>query len=397
MSRGTTARINLDNLRHNYALIAEKAGNASPGCGVIAVVKADAYGHGLPQVVAALPEGAAFGVATIDEARLIRRLRPEAKILLLEGFLDQTELEQATALALDCVIHQPFQLDLLQAVQSAVPHNLWLKIDTGMNRLGFPQDQWQAALARLQAIQPKARVTLMTHFASSDEPGSELTLRQVEAIATLGRSCALSASNSAAVFNFPDLSLNWVRVGLALYGASPMPGLLGKELGLKPVMRLSANVIGIKAIRAGQSAGYGGHWTAPVDTQLAVLGIGYGDGYPWHAQNGTPVFINGLYYKLAGRVSMDMLAVEIGPDSDVSVGDEAILWGEQLPLEVIARHANTIPYVLPCGLTSRVRYVYEHTGGAAAGQKAPVAKDAPSASPASGQAGLAGTTAPDIS
>ncbi len=358
MSRGTIACINLDALRHNYALVAEKARSASPGCGIIAVVKADAYGHGLPQVVSALPETAAFGVATLDEARVIRRLRPQARVLLLEGFLNPAELEQATALSLDCVIHQSFQLDLLESRAPKVPQNLWLKIDTGMNRLGFPQDQWRSALARLQAINP-ASITLMTHFASADEPASEQTLRQVETIAELGCSYPVSASNSAAVFNFPDLSLDWVRVGLALYGASPMPGLLGQELGLKPVMRLLANVIGIKSIRAGQSAGYGGHWQAPVDTQLAVLGIGYGDGYPWHAQNGTPVYINGLYYKLAGRVSMDMLAVEVGPESSVSVGDTAILWGEQLPVEVVSRHAGTIPYVLPCGLTSRVRYVYE--------------------------------------
>ncbi len=369
MSRGTTACINLDALRHNYALIAKKAQEASPGCGIIAVVKADAYGHGLPQVVSALPETAAFGVATLDEARVIRRLRPQARVLLLEGFLNPAELEQATALSLDCVIHQPFQLDLLESRAPKVPQNLWLKIDTGMNRLGFPQDQWRSALARLQAINP-ASITLMTHFASADEPARDQTLRQVEAIAELGHSYPVSASNSAAVFNFPDLSLDWVRVGLALYGASPMPGLLGQELGLKPVMRLSANVIGIKSIRAGQSVGYGGHWQAPVDTQLAVLGIGYGDGYPWHVQNGTPVYINGLYYKLAGRVSMDMLAVEIGPESPVAVGDTAILWGEQLPVEVVARHAGTIPYVLPCGLTSRVRYVYEGTDSVLPGPRA---------------------------
>ncbi len=362
MSRGTTARIDLDNLRHNYSVIAEKAGNASPGCGVIAVVKADAYGHGLPQVVTALPDEAAFGVATLSEARQIRALRPAARVLLLEGFLDAEELQQACQLHLDCVIHQPFQLDLLENAAPQVPKNLWLKIDTGMNRLGFLPGQWHQALKRIEAAVPDATVTLMTHFATADEANREQTQRQIEALVALdelAENYPLSAANSAAVFNFPDLSLNWVRVGLALYGASPLPDILGKELGLKPVMRLSANVIAIKPLAAGQPVGYGGHWHAPQDTRLAILGIGYGDGYPWHAQSGTPVYVNGLYYKLAGRVSMDMLAVDIGPESPVKPGDTAILWGEELPMEVIARHARTIPYVLPCGLTSRVHYSYQ--------------------------------------
>ncbi len=358
MSRGTTASINLNHLRHNFSLVAQKADAASPGCGVIAIVKADAYGHGLEPVVKALPQEAAFGVATLSEARTIRRLRPQAKILLLEGFLDAAELQAARTLALDCVIHQPFQLQLLENSPQQVPLNLWLKVDTGMNRLGFPRSQWTDVLQRLKSIAPASNITVMTHFASADQADSEHSMKQLEALTDLECGLSMSAANSAAIFSFPETSFRWVRAGLALYGISPMADILGSELGLKPVMRLAANVIALKDIQAGEKVGYGGCWQAPVDSRIAVLGIGYGDGYPWHARNGTPVYINGLYYKVVGRVSMDMLAVEIGRDSAVGIGDEAVLWGEELPVEVVARHAETIPYVLPCGLTSRVQYVY---------------------------------------
>ncbi len=365
MSRGTTASIDLDNLLHNYQVLSEKAKAASPGCKIIAVVKADAYGHGLAQVVDALPESAAFGVATVEEAVFIRQRRSRARILLLEGFLDAGEMRLAHELDLDCVIHQNEQISLLEKEPGAVARRLWLKVDTGMHRLGFSQDSWRDALARLQKAAPKAQITLMTHFACADEMNADLTLRQVESITGLTGNWPLSVANSAAVFNFPDMSFDWVRAGLSLYGVSPLDGVLGQDLDLKPVMTLSANVIAIKAVSAGQSVGYGGCWRAPDDTRLAIVGIGYGDGYPWHAASGTPVYINGLYFKLAGRVSMDMLAVDIGPNSGVEVGDEVVLWGEKLPVEVVAKHAGTIPYVLPCGLTSRVRYVYKGQGACA--------------------------------
>lgn len=360
--RPAWAAINLAALRHNLNEVRKQAGQAR----VLAILKANAYGHGLVRIAQALDGADAFGVARIDEALALRKAGIVKPIVLLEGFFNASELPVLAASGLQPVIHSEYQLRQLEAAQGlSQPLKVWLKVDTGMHRLGIDPGQAVSFYQRLQHCENvQGQPVLMSHFASADIPQAEQNAQQCETFEPLAAAldAPLSFSNSAALFAAIAPNDNWVRPGLALYGVSPLAEKTTAELNLHPVMSLQASVISVRDIKAGDDVGYGAAWRAAQATRIAVLAIGYGDGYPRLAPQGTPIWINGRCYPLAGRVSMDMLSVDLGPDSDVAVGDTGVLWGSELPVEGIAAQVGTIPYELLCNVARRVALDYtEHS------------------------------------
>ncbi len=358
MSRGTQAVINFSHLLHNYKQLKKRAPNK-----LVLVVKADAYGHGLKQTVKALGEVDCFAVATLAEALLIRKHRPNVRILLLEGFLDANELHISLANHFDCVIHQTPQLELFLQLNTTQKINIWLKYDSGMNRLGFDDDGFEHAFHAIEKHKNLGELVLMSHFASANESNNDFTTTQKQRFLKHAKHYPLSLSNSAALLNQNNLTDEWCRVGLALFGVSPFVDKTAKELGLKPVMSLKTNVIAVKNIKAGQSIGYGQTYISTKAKKIAIIGLGYGDGYPWALSQNAHVKIKNHKAKILGRISMDMMAIDISSIADVSLGDAVLMWGEskqgQLPVEIVAQNAQTIAYVLLCQVTSRVSYKYE--------------------------------------
>lgn len=355
--RPTKAVIDLDALRHNFQTIQSIASNSK----VIAVVKADAYGHGLVHIAKALPDAEMFAVATPAEAYSLRRAGVKQPILLLEGFFEAKELPKIVKNDLELVVHHSAQLDALAKLNTEQTINVWLKIDSGMNRLGFKLHELpevEKALASIDCINKS--VKLMSHFATADDPDDSFTEQQIRTFLDTTKHLVWdkSMANSAGILDSKGAHFDWVRPGLILYGCSPMLDTTGADYNLKPVMSFESQIMSIKDLKKGESTGYGRHWFAEKDTVIALVAVGYGDGYPRHAKNGTPVWINGRTVPLVGRVSMDMLAVEIGPDYADKIGDRAVLWGKELPAEIVAAHADTIPYTLSCGVTGRVHFVY---------------------------------------
>jgi alanine racemase len=341
-------------LRHNLEVIRRLA----PKSRVMAVIKANAYGHGIIAAARALDAADAFAVARIDEGLALRAAGIKKPIVLLEGVLDTEQLNAAAAADFESVIHSPEQIDLLRAAPSGARYKVWLKLDSGMNRLGFKGEAFRSAYAALSGSPAvKAPVNLITHLASADMPDLPTTAEQlmVYAAATRGLAGEHSLESSAALIGFPESQADWVRPGLLLYGISPFRGSTGKDHGLRPVMTLRSRVIAVKDLVVGDQVGYGGDWSATRPTRLAIVAVGYGDGYPRSASSGTPVLVNGGHAALVGRVSMDMIAVDV---TDVQrppkVGDPVILWGEGLPVEEVAMWAETIPYTLVCGINQRV-------------------------------------------
>lgn len=360
MSRGTKAWLDLSALQHNLSVIHSLA----PDCRVLAVVKANGYGHGLERMVETLSAGGgrrivdAFAVATIDEALRVRRNCPKGRVLLLEGVTSADELALVAKHDFDMVVHCVPQLELLQAADPTHPYRVWLKVDTGMHRLGFPMEQaydvWQTLSAMPQVTGP---VILMSHLANADDLQDPFTDLQQGCFETLRQTLPVSESslaNSAAIAGWPNTHYDWVRPGLLLYGASPLRDRTSQQLDLQPVMTLKSTLIAINHCQTGDRIGYGGHFRCPEPMPIGVVAIGYGDGYPRHASNGTPVLVNGVRCPLVGKVSMDMLCVDLRPLRNVAIGDEAVLWGQGLPVEEIAHCADMIPYELLCGITSRV-------------------------------------------
>lgn len=321
----------------------------------MAVVKANAYGHGLVSTALCLTDADAFAVARLDEALALRAAGVRKPIVLLEGVFNAEQLEEAARQQLEIVVHEPGQLALLERAGSAHRFIVWLKMDTGMNRLGFRPAQVPEAFEALRRSAGSVlELRLLTHFASADER-SPATARQMEVFAGLVEGCPLARSlaNSAAVFALPAAHADWIRPGLALYGVSPFPEQIGADLDLVPAMRLVSTVIAVRDVPCGETAGYGGAWRALRDSKLAIIAAGYGDGLPRALPNGTPVLVRGVRAALAGRVSMDMIAVDV-TGQGVHVGDEAVLWGPELPVEEIASHAGTISYELLCAVSQRV-------------------------------------------
>ena len=356
MSRATTATIHVDALRHNLAQVRALA----PHSRVMAVVKADGYGHGLERVAHALEGADAFGVAALSDAERLRAAGLSQRIVLLSGFDEPADLTQLRRLGVDTVVHHESQLAMLEADPSADPIRVWLKFDTGMHRLGFAPERAREIHARLRALpQVDGQLNLMTHFASSDEFGGGQTRQQIagfgEATAALGG--AVSLSNSAAVLGWPEAHRDWVRAGGALYGLSVVAGKTGADFGLKPAMTLSTRIIAINRVARGERIGYSATWQCPEDMDVGVAAIGYGDGYPRAAPAGTPVLVNGVRVPVIGRVSMDLMTLDLRGLSNVAVGDPVTLWGPDLPVEQVAEAAGTISYELTCSITRRVRFV----------------------------------------
>ncbi len=355
MSRATEAHIDLSAFQANLHTVRRCA----PAARVLAVIKADGYGHGLLRTARALAGADAFGVACIEEARLLRDGGVEEPVVLLEGFFEADELAEVADLALTPVIHHPWQLAALEAARLGRPLAVILKVDSGMHRLGFPPGDAAAAHARLQACPGVADIQLMTHLACADQRDSDVTLHQLDcfAEATAGLAGARSIANSAAILQWPASHGDWVRPGIMLYGVSPFGDSSGREEGLTPVMTFHSQLISVRRCRRGDAVGYGGSWRCPRDMPLGVVAAGYGDGYPRSAAQGTPVLVNGQRVPLVGRVSMDMLCVDLRSQPHAQVGDEVVLWGGDLPVEEVARCAGTIPYELLCGVTRRVRFI----------------------------------------
>ena len=341
-------------LRHNLRVIRAR----TAGARVIAVVKANAYGHGLVSTALALGDADALAVARLEEALALRRAGIGARIVLLEGVFSLAELAEAVYEGLDLVVHDAAQIDLLERADAAAARcALWLKIDTGMNRLGFAPREFAAVLARIRGLSPAPReLRLLTHLACANERDDQVTRAQLERFraATHGLDYEVSIANSAGIFGAVPLGCHWVRPGLALYGASPFADCPADSLGLQPVMTFMSSVIAVRRVARGEAVGYGGSWVAPHDSQIAIVAAGYGDGVHRSFANGAAVLVNGARAPLTGRVSMDMLAVDVSGLSGVRVGTPVVLWGEGLPVEEAAQHAGTIAYELLCSVSPRV-------------------------------------------
>lgn len=356
MTRATRAEINLSALRHNLQ-VARSSSQAKQ----LAVIKANGYGHGLVEVAHALSDADGFGVATINEAISLRESGVYQPILLLEGFNRPDDLLLMHAYKLESAIHSDEQINILEK-HASKPYRVWLKVDTGMHRLGFAPDQVSNVYQRLSendCIQQP--ITLMTHFASADDQKSDYSqqqLKQFEEVTAGFTKSEKSLANSAGLLGLPASHADWVRPGIMLYGASPFVSGNAADHNLQPVMTLKSEIIAIHNFKKGDSIGYGQSYVCEADMPVATIAIGYGDGYPRHAANGTPVLINGQQVPLVGRVSMDMITVDLRKLKKVKVGDEVILWGEGLPVELIAESADTISYELFCGVTQRVKFDY---------------------------------------
>lgn len=354
--RATTATIHLGALRRNLVRARELAGGAR----LMAVVKADGYGHGLERVARALAAADAFGVASIADGLRLRAAGHTGRIVVLSGPDGASDLAEMRRLELDAVIHHASQLDWLAAERGGRPLRAWLKLDSGMHRLGFPLAQAAAVHARLAAMPAVAgEIVLMSHFAASDEFANPLTARQLEdfTAATAGLPGPRSLANSAALLAFPAARGDWVRAGGLLYGLSVVAGQAGADFGFAPAMTLATRLLAVKSLRRGERVGYAATWEAPEDMPLGIAAIGYGDGYPRSAASGTPVLVRGQPAAIVGRVSMDLVTIDLRGVAGPAVGDEVLLWGPALPVERIAEHAGTISYELTCGMTRRVLFV----------------------------------------
>ena len=372
------ATVDTGALQHNLQAVRQWA----PHSRIMAVIKANAYGHGLVAAARALESADSFAVARVDEGLTLRAAGIHKSTVLLEGVFDREQLDAAAAAGFELVVHTVEQIELLRAAKAdaadkagvadkagavgagaAGGFKVWLKLDSGMNRLGFKGAAFDSALKTLSALPGGVQtpVNLFTHLASADSPELSATTEQLArfAQATASLPGERSIANSAGMLSFPESQADWVRPGLLLYGVSPFTGTIGADYGLKAAMTLHTHVIAVKDLAPGEHVGYGGDWTARRPARLAVAAVGYGDGYPRNLASGSPVLVNGLRAPLAGRVSMDMIGIDVTDlPRPPRLGDPVILWGAGLPVEEIAVWANTIPYELLCGISQRVAVTY---------------------------------------
>lgn len=362
MTRPAQALIDIEALQHNLTRVK----TAAPGRRVMAIIKADAYGHGIVRAARALVAADGYGVASIDEAIILREAGVTHSVTLLEGVFEASELGLVRQHGLNVVVHHAAQIEMLEHAAQKSPVGVWLKIDSGMHRLGFAPSEvkpaWQRLMACAGVTQP---IGLMTHFASADDASSSDTVRQLACFeqATAGLAGERSLANSAAILGWPQTQADWVRPGIMLYGVSPFINGRAAEQGLKPVMTLRSALIAVHQFKRGDAIGYGAGYVCPQDMPVGVVAIGYGDGYPRHAANGTPVLVNGKRAALIGRVSMDMICVDLSAAPNARVGDPVVLWGAGLPVEAVAESADTIAYELLCGVARRVPSVEVHGQG----------------------------------
>lgn len=353
------ALIDLNALRANF----DQVRQLTPRSPILAVVKADAYGHGLVAIARALaPLADGFAVARIDEAQTLRAAKIDKRIVLLAGFHSLPELIQCADQGIDIVLHKLIDVESLLNAAVSSPIRVWLKYNSGMHRLGLNATEFQSAWQRLSASANVAEIILMTHYSNADAGTFQLLQQQSSAFGELCQSldAPRSQANSAGIIRKLASSCDWVRPGIMLYGANPVANSIPASVAMKlqPVMTLRSTIIAIHQLKPGDSVGYNGHWTAPRDSVIATVAVGYGDGYPRHAKNGTPVYVNGHKASLVGTVSMDLLSIDISDCENISIGDEVILWGQQPTVATVAHHAGTISYELLTSVTSRVPRVY---------------------------------------
>jgi len=358
MYRRTRARIDLDAVRANFRLAARLA----PGSRNIAVIKGNAYGHGMLAVADALDELApAYAVAILEEAIELRDHGVSKPLLVLEGVYSDAALAEAAAKDLILMLHAPEQLDLLLAAKLEAPPALWLKVDTGMHRLGLAPD---ALLPTLDALRAAALVAtppvVCTHLASADARENPQTERQLGVFDTLtrGLDLPLSIANSAGILAWPDSHSDWNRPGYMLFGDSPLRKAVAAAEELEPAMHFEAELIAVREIAAGEAVGYGGRWCAERPSTIGTVAVGYADGYPRHAPDGTPTRVGGAIAPLVGIVSMDMITVDLTDVPHARPGDLVTLWGEGLPIATVAEHVGSTGYELLTRVSERVPRVY---------------------------------------
>ncbi len=357
------AEIDTQALRKNYRILKAQA----KGAKVMAVVKANAYGHDVEVVANALPHADAFGVARLNEALKLRHARVSNRIVVLGGILTVEDWQLAHANGLDVVLHQASQLDslaeFLEPFTGASNIAIWLKFDTGMHRLGFALYELQSTVKMLASLQSKLRqpIIVMSHLANADDPADPYTDAQLSAFKSLQahfselHEVEYSLANSSALLHRIDTNFNWVRSGLALYGVSGTD--IESKFQLTPVMSLCSRLIEVKTVKKGEGIGYGQIWHAPQDTVIGIASLGYGDGYPRELEVQTPIFVGTKECNVVGRVSMDLLAIDLSNCPDARVGDAVEAWGKQVSVREVAASAGTIPYTLLCGISQRVETV----------------------------------------
>ncbi|MEH6365390.1 MAG: alanine racemase [Pseudomonas marincola] len=353
--RPARALIDLNALRHNYRLAREVSGAKA-----LAVIKADAYGHGAVRCAKALQDEVdGFAVACIEEALELREAGIRAPILLLEGFFEAAELELIEQHDFWCVVHSLWQLEALERAHLNRALTVWLKLDSGMHRVGFHPDDYVAAHERLQASSNVGKVVLMSHFARADELDCSRSEEQLEAFEQVrsGIDAEISLRNSPSVLGWPQVPSDWVRPGIMLYGATPFeqPQTLASQL--QPVMTLESKIISVRELPAGEPVGYAGSFVTERPTRVGVVAMGYADGYPRHAPTGTPVAVDGQLTRLIGRVSMDMITVDLTDLPQAGLGSRVEFWGKQVLASDVASRAGTIPYQIFCNLR-RVPLLY---------------------------------------
>ncbi len=354
------ALIDRQALKHNYQQLLEKSLNKK----IVAVVKGDAYGHGAVEVARTLTEIGAekFAVSRIEEAVELRDAGITQPILLLEGCFCQQDVVLASKYGFEPVVHHMQQVQDIENADVSSAVKVWLKLDTGMHRIGVQPEEFAGYVARLERCpHVAAPVNAVSHFCRADEPDARTTLDQLAVFTETTALCRgeKTIANSAGILYWPESHFDWVRAGIALYGASPNENQSAEALNLQPVMTLESQLIAVRSHKAGAPVGYGETWVAKNDTKIGVIAVGYGDGYPRSAPIGTPVYINGRIVPLVGRVSMDMMTVDLGADSTEKVGDRVELWGKNLPVSRVAKKIGTISYELMIQLTRRVPRIYE--------------------------------------
>ncbi|MBC7500293.1 MAG: alanine racemase [Herminiimonas sp.] len=353
MPRPISAIIDIAALQHNLRV----AKTCSPRAKVWAIVKANAYGHGLDNAVTAFALADGLGLIEIDAAVDLRARGWRKPVLLLEGFFQPADLQVVADCSLDTAIHCNEQIAMLEAAHLALPVDIHLKMNTGMNRLGFTPAEFRVAYHRLRMIPSVRNITLMTHFANADEPlhGALPLAEQMRRFdsGAQGLAGALSLSNSAGSLMHSELHSDWIRPGIMLYGGTP-GGKSAESFGLLPAMTLTSEIIGVQQIDIGDAVGYGSRFIANRPTRVGVVACGYADGYPRHAPNGTPVLVDGLRTELIGRVSMDMLTVDLSTVPSARIGSKVVLWGAGLPIDEVANASGTIGYELMCARAQRV-------------------------------------------
>jgi len=358
--RPILATIHLDALRHNLHV----AQSAAPNSKVMAVIKANGYGHGVLRVAAGLHEAHGFAVLGLSEAVALRDAGYQQTILLLEGVFATSELAIVSQLKISPVIHCEQQISMLEQEEMAQPLSVFVKMNTGMNRLGFTPQTYPSVVARLQQSRNVANITMMTHFATADEEDGITAPLVLFKQATQGLSYPSSLANSAALLRYPESHSDWVRPGIILYGATPMAGQTAASLGVKPVMQLTSEIIAVQTLQPGESVGYGKRFTATHTTRVGIVACGYADGYPRHAgqypadesQHGAPIAVAGKLTKTLGRVSMDMLFADITDIPEANIGSPVELWGAQVPVDAVAEASGTVGYELLCAVAPRVPF-----------------------------------------